>query len=73
VESSISEILAPGLTEVSILTSRVAKSRGNLSQSSESGHVLRDPLYQGFKHQRSEREVLDFASGEVARRSIPSI
>jgi hypothetical protein len=44
VESSISEIRAPGLTEVSILTSRVAKSRGNLSRSSEKDTCREIPI-----------------------------
>jgi hypothetical protein len=58
VESSISEIRAPGLTEVSTLTSRVAKSRRNLSHPLERGHVSRDHPYRGFRHRRSEKEVL---------------
>jgi hypothetical protein len=52
-ESSISEIQAQGLTEASILTSRVVKSRGNLSCSSESGRVSRDRPYQRFIDQDS--------------------
>jgi hypothetical protein len=39
-------------------TSRVAKSQGNLSHSSESGHMPQDPLYWGLGHQGSEKEVL---------------
>jgi hypothetical protein len=43
-ESSISKIRAPGLTEVSILTSRVAKSRGNMSHPIGRKSVTRSSL-----------------------------